>query len=102
MEGSTVVSMRVGVITGITGQDGSYLADLLLQKGYTVVGIVRHTSHLQEKKRIEHLLPNPNLILRVGDITDSSSMQGLVSYLETLSCEVFEVYNLAAQSFVKL
>jgi GDPmannose 4,6-dehydratase len=94
--------MRVGVITGITGQDGSYLAELLLKKEYHVLGLVRHTSHLQEKKRIEHLLSHPNLTLRVGDITDSSSMQSLVSYLETLNAEVVEVYNLAAQSFVKL
>lgn len=95
--------MRVGVITGITGQDGSYLAELLLEKGYLVVGIVRHTSHLQEKKRINHLISNSNLVLRVGDITDSSSMQSLVSYLQSLNnCDAIEVYNLAAQSFVKL
>ncbi len=103
MYGPPLDNMRVGVITGITGQDGSYLAELLLQKGYTVIGIVRHTSHLQEKKRIEHLLSNPRLVLRVGDITDSSSMQSLVAHLETLACdEPIEVYNLAAQSFVKL
>ena len=94
--------MQIGVITGITGQDGSYLAEFLLAKGYRVIGIVRHTSHLQEKKRIEHLLSNPNLTLRVGDITDSSSLQSLVSYIETLEAENVEVYNLAAQSFVKL
>lgn len=95
--------MRVGVITGITGQDGSYLAELLLGKGYKVIGIVRHTSHLQEKKRIQHLLSNPNLILRVGDITDSSSMMSLVAYLESMqTTDPIEVYNLAAQSFVKL
>jgi GDPmannose 4,6-dehydratase len=102
MRGTPIGGMRVGVITGITGQDGSYLAELLLNKGYKVIGIVRHTSHLQEKKRIEHLLSNPNLTLRVGDITDSSSMQSLVTYLETLNSEALEVYNLAAQSFVKL
>lgn len=104
MCGPLLASMRLGVITGITGQDGSYLAEFLLEKGYHVIGLVRHTSHLQEKRRIEHLLSNPNLLLRVGDITDSSSMQGLVSYIESLAegCEAIEVYNLAAQSFVKL
>jgi GDPmannose 4,6-dehydratase len=93
--------MKSAFITGITGQDGSYLAELLLEKGYYVVGLVRHTSHLLEKTRIEHLLGHPNLKLITGDITDSGSLQTIVRYLESLNLET-EVYNLAAQSFVKL
>lgn len=93
--------MKAAFITGITGQDGSYLAELLLEKGYHVVGLIRHTSHLLEKTRIEHLLQHPNLKLMTGDITDSSSLRSVVAYLETLNLET-EVYNLAAQSFVKL
>jgi GDPmannose 4,6-dehydratase len=93
---------NVALVTGITGQDGSYLAELLLSKGYYVVGIVRHTSHLQETMRIRHLLENQKLTLRTGDITDATSVQSIVRYIESLNAERVEVYNLAAQSFVKL
>jgi GDPmannose 4,6-dehydratase len=80
------------LITGITGQDGSFLAELLLEKGYTVYGLVRRTSNLNTE-RIAHLLPRITLI--PGDLQDSSS---LVAALETAQPD--EVYNLAAQSFV--
>jgi GDPmannose 4,6-dehydratase len=96
------MSTNVALITGITGQDGSYLAELLLGKKYIVLGIVRHTSHLQETTRIRHLLGNPNLILLTGDITDTSSMCSVVRRIESMNADRIEVYNLAAQSFVKL
>lgn len=92
----------VALITGITGQDGSYLAELLLAKDYRVVGIVRHTSHLQETLRIKHLLDHPRLTLVTGDITDATSMHMVVRRLEEMNTDRVEVYNLAAQSFVKL
>jgi len=84
--------MPISLITGITGQDGSFLAELLLEKGYTVYGLVRRTSNLNTE-RIAHLLPRITLI--PGDLQDSSS---LVAALETAQPD--EVYNLAAQSFV--
>lgn len=93
---------KVALITGITGQDGSYLAELLLEKGYRVIGLVRHTSHLQETMRIRHILSNPNLTIVTGDITDTSSLQSVVRLLESFVSERVEIYNLAAQSFVKL
>lgn len=93
---------KIALITGITGQDGSYLAELLLAKHYDVIGIVRHTSHLQETVRIRHLLDNPNLTLITGDITDTSCLHSIVRRIESTNPERVEVYNLAAQSFVKL
>jgi GDPmannose 4,6-dehydratase len=84
--------MKTGLITGITGQDGSYLADFLLSKGYRVVGMVRRSS-VERFERIEHLRDDIELIQ--GDLTDQSS-------LDTAMRDVKpdEVYNLAAQSFV--
>jgi GDPmannose 4,6-dehydratase len=94
-------SDRRALITGITGQDGSYLAELLLNKGYEVHGIVRRASSLN-RQRIEHLyqdshLPGTRLFLHYGDLTDASVLTDLV--LET---EPDEVYNLAAQSHVRV
>ncbi len=84
--------MKSALITGITGQDGSYLAELLLSKGYKVYGLVRRTSHLN-LERIEHIIDRIKIYL--GDLTDLSS---LIRVIE--ECEPDEVYNLAAQSFV--
>lgn len=84
--------MPTALITGITGQDGSYLAELLLSKGYTVIGMSRRTSTLNFE-RIAHFQDEITLIQ--GDLHDQSS---LVSILE--ECKPDEVYNLAAQSFV--
>jgi GDPmannose 4,6-dehydratase len=84
--------MRTALITGITGQDGSYLAELLLSKGYRVVGMARRASTVTYE-RIQHLLDD--LVVIQGDLTDQGS---LLSILEEY--EPSEVYNLAAQSFV--
>jgi GDPmannose 4,6-dehydratase len=92
---------RKALITGITGQDGSYLAELLLQKGYEVHGIVRRSSTFGTE-RIEHLYKDPHgtgvkLFLHYGDLTDAS---GLRRVLTDVAPE--EVYNLAAQSHVRV
>jgi GDPmannose 4,6-dehydratase len=65
--------MRVAFITGITGQDGSYLAELLLEKGYIVHGLIRRSSNINTH-RIEHIFSNKNLILHYGDLTDGASL----------------------------
>jgi GDPmannose 4,6-dehydratase len=82
------------LITGVTGQDGSYLAELLLEKGYEVHGVKRRGSNLNTQ-RIDHLFNHPNLHLHYGDVTDSLSMNHLIQ----MTCPD-EVYNLAAQSHV--
>jgi GDPmannose 4,6-dehydratase len=92
---------KVALITGITGQDGSYLTELLLKKGYVVHGIIRRSSSFNTG-RIEHLYQDPhvsrqNLILHYGDLTDSTN---LVSIMTKVKPD--EVYNLAAQSHVKV
>ena len=84
---------RRALITGITGQDGSYLAELLLEKDYEVFGMVRRAS-TENFDRIEHLVGRVNLLQ--GDLLDQAS---LVSVLE--EAQPHEVYNLAAQSFVQ-
>jgi GDPmannose 4,6-dehydratase len=84
--------VRTALITGITGQDGSYLAELLLSKGYRVVGMARRTSTITSE-RIAHLLDN--VVVIQGDLTDQGS---LLSIFEEYDPD--EVYNLAAQSFV--
>jgi GDPmannose 4,6-dehydratase len=89
-------NMKKALITGITGQDGSYLTELLLNKGYEVHGIVRRTS-LFNRDRIEHLHGDPRLILHYGDLTDSSNLNRI---LEKVAPE--EIYNLAAQSHVQV
>lgn len=94
--------MKLAFITGITGQDGSYLAELLLEKGYKVFSIVRRTSQLFSHKRIEHI--RDKLELRYGDMTDTA---GLSNYIHAIiqnhpDFEVFEIYNLAAQSHVAI
>jgi len=86
--------MSVALITGITGQDGSYLAELLLDKGYEVHGIVRRSS-LINTHRIDHIYDK--LILHYGDLTDSTNIIGVIKKVEP-----DEIYNLGAQSHVKV
>ena len=87
--------MKKAFITGITGQDGSYLAELLLEKGYQVYGLTRRTS-TQNFARIKHLIHNPKLKLVSGDLIDQHSLTYALKDIQP-----DEVYNLAAQSFVK-
>lgn len=87
--------MTSAIIFGITGQDGSHLADFLLDKDYHVIGVARRTS-TDNTQRIKHLLSNPRFELVEGDITDSSSIMNVLSCYD----HVDEVYNLAAQSHV--
>lgn len=86
--------MKKALITGVTGQDGSYLAEFLLEKEYEVHGIVRRAS-TDKKERIDHLEGNPNFHLHYGDLTDSLSLVKIISKVEP-----DEIYNLAAQSHV--
>jgi GDPmannose 4,6-dehydratase len=95
------IARRRAFITGITGQDGSYLAELLLEKGYEVHGVVRRASSFNTG-RIDHLYQDPHdespqLVLHYGDLTDSSCVSNLV-----LDIEPDEVYNLGAQSHVRV
>ncbi len=92
---------KKALITGITGQDGSYLAELLLEKGYEVHGIIRRSSSFNTG-RIDHLYNNPEvsgktLFLHYGDVTDTSNLNRLLEKVEP-----DEIYNLAAQSHVKV
>jgi GDPmannose 4,6-dehydratase len=91
---------KSALITGITGQDGSYLAELLLEKGYTVHGLVRRSSSFTTG-RIDHLYrdihENPRLLLHYGDLTDGQALTNLV-----LELEPHEIYNLGAQSHVRV
>ena len=90
--------MKTAVITGITGQDGSYLAELLLEKGYRVVGVVRrHSTPETQTKRIESIKSDPNLILEYGDLLDLPSLVNIFKEYNPL-----EIYNLGAQSHVKI
>lgn len=86
--------MKKALITGITGQDGSYLAEFLLEKGYDVHGIVRRAS-LSNTQRIDHLMDKNQIILHSGDMTDSMSLVRILSLVKP-----DEIYNLAAQSHV--
>jgi GDPmannose 4,6-dehydratase len=93
--------MKVALITGITGQDGSYLAELLLEKGYVVHGIKRRSSSFNTD-RIDHLYqdphdPNHRLKLHYGDLTDSMNLTRIIK-----ECEPDEIYNLGAMSHVKV
>ncbi len=88
--------MKKALITGITGQDGSYLAEFLLNKGYLVYGLVRRTSNFN-RKHIESLHDHPNFSLIYGDLSDSSSISSTLYHIMP-----DEIYNLAAQSHVKI
>src|ERR1700730_8303635 len=93
------MTKRVALITGVTGQDGAYLAEFLLKKGYVVHGIKRRTS-LFNTDRIDHLYEDPHIpdrhfILHYGDMTDSLSLLHVIQRVQP-----DEIYNLAAQSQV--
>lgn len=88
------LKMKKALITGITGQDGSFLAELLLEKGYEVHGIVRRAS-VSNTERIDHLLAQDSIILHNGDLTDSLSLTRIIAQIQP-----DEIYNLAAQSHV--
>lgn len=95
------MSKKVALITGVTGQDGSYLADLLLEKGYEVHGMIRRTSTINTS-RVSHLLqdelpPEKRLTLHYGDLSDSVSLRRLLDLVNP-----DEVYNLGAQSHVRI
>ena len=88
--------MKKALITGITGQDGSYLAELLLEKGYQVHGIIRRSSTFPTE-RIDHLYENKNLQLHYGDMSDGNNLRTIIG-----KTSPDEVYNLAAQSHVRV
>lgn len=88
--------MKTALITGVTGQDGSYLSEFLLEKGYDVHGIVRRSS-TDRRERIEHLMDEPRFHIHYGDMTDSISLVKIV-----MEVKPDEIYNLAAQSHVKV
>jgi len=94
---------KVSFITGITGQDGSYLAELLLNKGYFVHGLIRRSS-LINTNRIDHIFKNKNLKLHYGDMTDGACLYSCLSQIKKTytDMKVLEIYNLAAQSHVKV
>ena len=92
-------SKKVALITGITGQDGSYLAEFLLKKGYSVHGIKRRSSSFNTS-RINHLYQDPhtekpNLVLHYGDLIDSTNLIRIIKQIQP-----DEIYNLGAQSHV--
>ena len=93
--------VKIAFITGITGQDGSYLAELLLEKNYIVWGMIRRSSNINTNK-IEHIFHQ--LILRYGDITDSLNIMNILNEIKNKydDMEILEIYNLAAQSHVKI
>src|SRR3989344_4207029 len=95
------ITMKKALITGITGQDGSYLAELLLEKGYEVYGLIRRASTFNTS-RIDHLFQDPHtknkkLILLYGDLSDSSNLSRLIEKIRP-----DEIYNLGAQSHVRV
>src|SRR3974390_2792004 len=95
------MTKQVALITGITGQDGSYLAELLLAKGYEVHGIKRRSSSFNTE-RIDHLyrdphLPHTRFFLHYGDLTDATNLIRIVQEVQPT-----EIYNLAAQSHVQV
>lgn len=88
--------MKKALITGITGQDGSYLAELLISKNYEIHGIVRRSS-VSNTERIDHLIAENAVTLHDGDLSDSSSIIRIVNEVRP-----DEIYNLAAQSHVQV
>lgn len=88
--------MKKALITGVTGQDGSYLSEFMIEKGYDVHGIIRRSS-VDYRERIAHLEGNPQFHLHYGDLSDTSSLVKVVSMVRP-----DEVYNLAAQSHVQV
>ena len=94
---------KVAFITGINGQDGSYLAELLLSKKYIVWGLLRRASSINTT-RIDHLYGNTNLILKYGDMTDGANLLNILNDISKkyVNMKRFEIYNLAAMSHVKV
>jgi GDPmannose 4,6-dehydratase len=100
---------RVALLTGITGQDGSYLSELLLEKGYDVWGMIRRSSSINTS-RIDHLYHDKHLFLRYGDLSDTSCLLDIINEiknkyfidLKSSSEHRFEIYNLGAMSHVKV
>src|SRR4026209_1406241 len=95
------MAAKRALITGITGQDGSYLSELLISKGYEVHGIIRRSSSFNTE-RIDHLYHDPHektirLLLHYGDLTDGSSLRSIISQIQPN-----EIYNLGAQSHVRV
>ncbi len=95
--------MNIALITGITGQDGSYLAELLLKKNYIVYGIIRRASDINTQ-RIDHIYNNQNLELRYGDLCDSLNILKIIEEIKEKYKNMIrlEVYNLGAMSHVKV
>jgi GDPmannose 4,6-dehydratase len=91
--------MKAALITGVTGQDGSYLAEFLLQKDYAVYGLARYCSE-RKHERIEHLKTNPEFHLVEGDLTDTARVNSIINSFEQY--DFIEIYNLGAQSHVKV
>ena len=96
-----IIMKKVALITGVTGQDGSYLAELLLEKGYEVHGVKRRASSLNSD-RIDHLYqdshhPNQRFKLHYGDLTDAMNLTRIIE-----ECQPDEIYNLGAMSHVKV
>ena len=89
--------MKTALITGITGQDGSYLAEFLLERGYRVHGIIRRNSTSEGTDRLNHLLKLPTITLHYGDLTDYGNLASIIKEVKP-----DEIYNLAAQSHVKV
>lgn len=92
---------KVALITGITGQDGSYLAEMLLKDGFIVFGIMRYSS-VFNTERIEHIFNHPSIRLRHGDITDVACMIHIFEEIKLSNPDKLYVFNLAAQSHVKV
>lgn len=92
---------KVSFITGITGQDGSYLTEQLLNDGHIVFGIIRRSS-VFNTENIDHLMDNPNLRLKHGDITDFACIIHILEDIKLLNPDMIYIYNLAAQSHVKI
>lgn len=95
--------MKVAFITGITGQDGSYLAEFLLEKNYMIYGMIRRSSSINTN-RIEHIFTNKNLKLVYGDLTDSVNINNILAKIknENNNMNNLEIYNLGAQSHVQI
>lgn len=95
------MAQRVAFLTGITGQDGSYLAELLVEKGYEVHGLIRRSSNQKNLSRLTSCLKD--ITLHMGDMSDNASIQNALDTVWAKhkgTCERFEIYNLAAQSHV--
>ena len=95
--------MKIGLITGVNGQDGSYLAELLLSKNYIVWGLIRRSSDFNTR-RIDHIFDNDNFMVRYYDLTDSSNIINIINEIKYSydNFDVLEIYNLAAMGHVKV